>query len=210
MKKKKTNDFTYDGVNLIVVSKNRNIQEILDVYNEGNIDFGENRVQELISKKEELPDDINWHIIGHLQNNKVKYIAPFVYLIHSVDSFRLIKEINKQAIKNNRVIDFLFQIKIADENTKYGMKEDELFQIINSEGFKNLKNINLKGIMGMATATDSEEKIKKEFSLLKTIFDKVNKIKKIDYLSMGMSSDYKIAINCGSNMIRIGSAIFNN
>ena len=194
-----------EHVTLIAVSKTKPNDMLLEAYNAGQRNFGENYVQELVDKHEQLPKDINWHFIGHLQSNKVKYIAPFVYLIHGVDSFSLLKEINKQAQKNNRVIDCLLQIYIAQEETKFGLDFNEASQILNSAGFKELKNISIKGFMAMASNTDNVEQIRKEFKSLK-IFS----LQFPDYkiLSFGMSSDYKLAIEEGSTMIRVGSSIF--
>jgi pyridoxal phosphate enzyme (YggS family) len=169
-------------------------------------------VQELVEKQQELPKDIQWHFIGHLQSRKVKLIAPFVSLIHGVDSFKLLQEINKQAEKNNRVIDCLLQIFIADEETKFGLDDIELAEILSSDEFQKLKNIKIVGLMGMATFTDNKTQIEKEFNHLKMIFDKINESSMINdqlsILSMGMSGDYQLAISCGSTMIRIGSSIF--
>jgi pyridoxal phosphate enzyme (YggS family) len=197
---------------LITVTKTQNIERLKEVYNAGSKSFGENRVQELLEKQPLLPNDIEWHLIGHLQTNKVKFIAPFIHLIHSVDSIKLLKEINNQAIKNDRVINCLLQIYIAQENTKFGLSIEEAKQLLNSEELNTLNNINITGFMGMATNTDSINDIKTEFNQLnefyinqkKTIKNNIN----IDTLSMGMSSDYKIAIQAGSTMIRVGSNIF--
>ena len=196
-----------ENIVLVAVSKTKYNSEILEAYNEGQRVFGENKVQELIKKNENLPNDIDWHMIGHLQTNKVKYIAPFIKMIHSVDSIKLLKEINKRAGENNRIINCLFQVNISRENTKYGFIISEIEKVFKeSESFKN---INIKGIMGMATYTDNKNQINKEFSELKELFKKV-RTKKINILSTGMSSDYKEAINNGSNMIRVGSAIYGN
>lgn len=202
-----------EHVTLVAVSKTKTINEIMEAYNAGHRDFGENKIQEMTQKWEQLPKDINWHMIGHVQRNKVKYMAPFVSLIHGVDSLKLLKEINKQAQKNNRVIDCLLQIHIAQEDTKFGMNEDELFSLIESDEFASLNNIRVKGLMGMATFTDNTRQIMQEFTLLQTLFKKLqqyNPSQKLapSILSMGMSSDYKIALQCGSNMVRIGSSIF--
>lgn len=178
---------------------------LLEAYAAGQRHFGENYVQELVDKQAALPKDINWHFIGHLQSNKVKYIAPFVYLIHGVDSFSLLKEINKQAQKNNRVIDCLLQIYIAQEDTKFGLDFKEAEDILHSEEFKQLTHIAVKGFMAMASNTDNEEQIKKEFQSLKTFS---NQYPELNILSFGMSSDYQMAIACGSTMIRVGSSIF--
>ncbi len=198
---------------LIAVSKTKPIEDILEVYNEGQRLFGENKVQEMVSKHEALPKDIQWHLIGHLQTNKVKLIAPFVSMIHSVDSLKLLQEINKQAEKNNRIIDCLLQIFIADEETKFGLNEDELFALLSSVEFSKIKNIRIRGLMGMATNTDDENKIADEFSQLKKIFEEVkqkhfNSEPAFKELSMGMSSDYKIALQQGATFIRVGSMIF--
>lgn len=194
-----------ENVRLIAVSKTKPNQMVLEAYNAGQTHFGENYVQELVDKQEQLPKDICWHFIGHLQSNKVKYIAPFVYLIHGVDSFSLLKEINKQGVKNNRVINCLLQIYIAQEETKFGLDFDEASGILNSTEFKALKNISIKGFMAMASNTDNTDQISKEFKSLKD-FSKQYPDYKI--LSFGMSSDYKLAIQEGSTMIRVGSSIF--
>jgi len=199
---------------LIAVSKTKPISDILELYNLGQKDFGENYVQELAEKQSQLPADIHWHFIGHLQSNKVKFIAPFVYLIHGVDSFKLLKEINKQAQKVNRVIDCLLQVHIAQEETKFGFDETELTDLFtnNKSELENLKNIQISGFMGMASFTDDTEKVRKEFRYLKSLSDKFEKLQidnsKLTILSMGMSGDYKIAIEEGSNMVRIGSLLF--
>lgn len=201
------------GVELIAVSKTKSIEEIKEAYDAGQRIFGENQVQELVEKQEALPKDIVWHMIGHLQSNKVKYIAPFIGLIHSVDSLKLLVEINKQALKNERVIDCLLQIYIADEETKFGLAYDEAIDLLRSEEFASLKNIRIVGLMGIATNTTKEKSIREEFYELKTLFNgiKVSFFRKEDSfkeVSMGMSSDYKIAIEQGSTMIRLGSTIF--
>lgn len=202
-----------EQVKLVAVSKTHPIESILEAYNAGHKIFGENKVQELVQKYEQLPKDIEWHMIGHLQTNKVKFIAPFVSLIHSVDSLKLLKEINKEAIKNNRTINVLLEIFIANEETKFGLDQEEALEILSSDEFKTLNNINVSGIMGMATYTDNINIIKSEFeklydifTLLKTkYFSKNHEFKDV---SMGMSSDFKIAIDSGSTIIRIGSIIF--
>lgn len=201
------------GIQLVAVSKTKPIEVIQEAYNAGQRIFGENQVQELMEKHAALPKDIQWHLIGHLQSNKVKYIAPFISLIHSVDSLKLLVEINKQALKNNRVIDCLLQIHIADEETKFGLDYDEVIELLRSETFTTLQNIRIIGLMGIATNTDKEKLIKEEFYELKTLFTgiKASFFRKDSYfkeLSMGMSSDYKIAIEQGSTMIRLGSTIF--
>lgn len=196
-------------VKLVVVTKTHPAEKILEAYNAGHKIFGENRVQELLTKQVQLPKDIEWHLIGHLQTNKVKMIAPFVSLIHSVDSMKLLKEINKCAEKENRVIDCLLQIYIAKEETKFGLSFEEAEEILSSEELKQMKNIRITGLMGMATLTNNEEQIKNEFRSLKSFYNKLNtQYPILNTLSMGMSSDYKIAIEEGSNLIRVGSAIF--
>lgn len=195
---------------LVAVSKTKPTEDILELYNLGHRDFGENYVQELADKEAVLPKDIRWHFIGHLQSNKVKYIAPFVHLIHGVDSFKLLEEINKQAIKNNRVIDCLLQAHIAAEETKFGFDEDELKTLTDAipkyQQLNKLNNINIKGLMGMASFSGDMDLVRSEFKKLKQLYDKTN----IQYsiLSMGMSGDYKIALQEGSNMVRIGSLLF--
>lgn len=203
-----------ENVTLVAVSKTKPISDILEAYEAGQRIFGENKVQEMCDKQSQLPDDIEWHLIGHLQTNKVKYIAPFVALIHGVDSLKLLKEIDKQAQKNSRVVSCLLQIYIAEEETKFGLSEDELAEIINSDEFKNLQHIKVIGFMGMATYTEFDEQIRKEFTHLKSIFDKYKSLSTLNFqlstLSMGMSGDYQIAVECGSTMVRIGSSIFGN
>lgn len=200
-------------VQLIAVSKTKSIDEIKEAYDTGQRDFGENQVQELIEKQAALPKDIRWHMIGHLQSNKAKYITPFISLIHSVDSLKLLQEIDKQAQKNNRVIDCMLQIHIADEDTKFGLDYDEVIELLRSEEYSLLKNIRIVGLMGIATNTDNERMIKEEFYELKTLFNGIKlsffrKDASFKEVSMGMSSDYKIAIEQGSTMIRLGSTIF--
>lgn len=192
-------------VTLVAVSKTRKNSAIIEAYQLGQRIFGENKVQELVQKFEELPKDINWHMIGHLQTNKVKYIAPFVSLIHGVDSIKLLKEINKRAKQNNRVIDCLLQVHIATESTKFGFDIPKVNEAIDSAN--EYQNIRIVGLMGMATFTDKMQQVIQEFSSLKTVFDTV-KNKHITTLSMGMSGDYQLAIEQGSNMVRVGSAIF--
>jgi|TARA_B100000900_G_scaffold128017_1_gene108168 hypothetical protein len=193
------------SVCLIAVSKTQSNNDILKAYNAGQKNFGENKVQELVQKQEKLPKDIRWHMIGHLQTNKVKFIAPFIDMIHSVDSLKLINEIDKRAKQNNRIIDCLLQVHIANEKTKFGFELDKIEGVI--EETKKNKNINIKGLMGMASFTNNKNEIIKEFSLINTLFKKVQN-EKINVLSTGMSSDYLIAIENGSNMIRLGSIIF--
>jgi PLP dependent protein len=200
-------------VTLVAVSKTKPASDIQEAYDAGQRIFGENQVQELVEKHEALPKDIEWHLVGHLQTNKVKYIAPFISLIHSVDSLKLLQEINKQALKNNRVIDCLLQIYIADEDTKYGLGFDEAIELLRSPEFAELQNVRIRGLMGIATNTSSEKQIKEEFYELDTFFDGITqsyfrKEDSFDTLSMGMSSDYKIAIEQGSTMVRLGSNIF--
>jgi pyridoxal phosphate enzyme (YggS family) len=207
------NELTGQGVKLVAVSKNHPAVAVLEAYHAGQRIFGENLVQELVEKQEQLPKDIQWHLIGHLQSNKVKYIAPFIALIESVDSLKLLKEINKQALKNNRVIDCLLQIYIADEDTKFGLGFDEAVELLRDEEFSALKNIRIVGLMGIATNTALEGQTKAEFQELKVLFDgiKVSYFRKEDSfkeISMGMSSDYKLAVAEGSTMVRIGSNIF--
>lgn len=203
-----------EHVTLIAVSKTKPISMLLDAYNAGQRHFGENYVQELVEKQELLPTDINWHFIGHLQSNKVKYIAPFVYLIHGVDSISLLKEINKQAIKNNRIINCLLQIYIAKEESKFGLDAQEAENLLISKEFSELTHVNIVGLMGMATNTEDETILHKEFESLNTLFKylKANIGNKpnlnLQEISMGMSSDYEIAIEHGSTMIRVGSSIF--
>lgn len=196
---------------LVAVSKTKPNEDILEAYNAGQRVFGENKVQEMTQKWEDLPKDIEWHMIGHLQRNKVKYMAEFVSLIHGVDSFRLLKEINKQGAKYNRVIPCLLQMHIAEEDTKFGLDFNELNTIIKSDEFNALKNVAVKGVMGMATFTDNESQVRKEFKALKSIFEELKiSLPYIDILSMGMSGDYHIAIEEGSTMVRIGSSIFSS
>lgn len=198
-----------EGVTLVAVSKTKPNEDILEAYEAGQRIFGENKVQEMVQKWEDLPKDIEWHMIGHLQRNKVKYMAEFVSLIHGVDSPRLLKEINKQAKKHDRVIPCLLQIHIAEEDTKFGLDKTELDELINSEAFKAMDNIKIVGLMGMATFTDNKNQVRKEFAHLKSMFDDLTtKLTGITTLSMGMSGDYGIAIEEGSNMVRVGSSIF--
>ena len=202
-----------EHVTLVAVSKTKPIKDIQEAYNAGQRVFGENKIQEMAVKWEQLPKDIEWHMIGHVQSNKVKYMAPFVSLVHGVDSIKLLKEINKRAAKHDRVIDCLFQIHIAQEATKFGMDKQEVLELIRSPEFKELRNIRIVGLMGMATFTKDETLVESEFKSLKSIFDILKtepetKNLKPKTLSMGMSGDYKLAINCGSTMVRIGSSIF--
>ncbi|HAL82349.1 MAG TPA: YggS family pyridoxal phosphate-dependent enzyme [Mucilaginibacter sp.] len=201
------------NVKLLAVSKTKPVEDVQEAYDAGQRLFGENMVQELVEKQEHLPKDIQWHLIGHLQSNKVKYIAPFISMIQSVDSLKLLQEIDKHAEKNKRVIDCLLQIYIADEETKFGLGFDEAVELLRSEEFAALKHIRIRGLMGIATNTDNEKQIKDEYYELKTFFDGIKqsffrKDAAFDTLSMGMSSDYKVAIEQGSTMIRLGSTIF--
>jgi len=196
-------------VKLVAVSKTKSNEQIMEAYKAGQKIFGENKVQELVSKYNSLPKDIEWHMVGHLQKNKVKYIANFIKLIHSVDNFKLLKEINRQAKKNNVTIDCLLQIKIASEETKFGLSIDQVRPILESEEFKSLENISIIGLMGMASFTNNEAILKNEFSYLNDFYNNLRiTYPNITVLSMGMSYDYKLAIKYGSNMVRIGSLIF--
>ena len=201
-----------EHVTLVAVSKTKPVPDLMEAYNAGQRIFGENKIQEMADKWEQMPKDIEWHMIGHVQTNKVKYMAPFVSLIHGVDSLKLLEEINKQALKNNRVIDCLLQIYIAEEESKFGLDEKELSVLLASPAFKEMKNIRIVGLMGMATFTDYQNQIKKEFTHLKSIFDGLQSLQtancKLQTVSMGMSGDYQLAIACGSTMVRIGSSIF--
>ncbi len=194
---------------LVAVSKTKPVEDIKALYDLGHRDFGENYVQELTQKYEQLPKDIHWHFIGHLQSNKVKYIAPFVHLIHGVDSLNLLKEINKQALKSSRVINCLLQIHIAKEETKFGLDENELHELLRIIPITELTNLRITGLMGMASFSDNIELVRTEFKYLKSLFVKFNiPHSTFNILSMGMSADYKIALEEGSNMVRIGSLLF--
>jgi len=193
------------NVTLVAVSKTKPVADLMEAYNAGQRIFGENKIQEMTEKWEQMPKDIQWHMIGHVQTNKVKFMAEYVTLIHGIDSLKLLEEINKQALKHNRIIDCLLQMYIANEDTKFGLDETELKEILDSGSFKSLKNIRVTGLMGMATFTENTIQIKKEFQYLKTIFDRYPAF---STLSMGMSGDYGLAIDCGSTMVRIGSSIF--
>ena len=202
-------------VTLVAVSKTKPVADLMEAYNAGQRIFGENKIQEMTDKWEVMPKDIEWHMIGHVQTNKVKYMAPYVSLIHGVDSLKLLQEINKQAAKNNRVIDCLLQVYIAEEESKFGLDEQELEEILKlvQNDKEDFKNIRIVGLMGMATFTENKNQIEKEFKHLKTIFDKLEKLPftqnlKPNTLSMGMSGDYQLAISCGSTMVRIGRSIF--
>jgi PLP dependent protein len=198
-------------VTLVAVSKTKPLSAVVEAYEAGQKDFGENYVQELVDKAATLPKDIRWHFIGHLQSNKVKFIAPFVHLIHGVDSFKLLKEIDKQAQKNNRIIPCLLQIHIAEEETKFGFNELELMEMLNSKAFKLLKHIQIKGLMGMASFSNSTSQISNEFKIIQKLFHNIQSeslFTEFKTLSIGMSGDYKLAIENGSTLVRIGSAIF--
>ena len=201
-----------NNVHLIAVSKTKPVSLIREAYNTGHLDFGENKVQELVNKQAELPKDIRWHMIGHLQSNKVKYIAPFIHMIHGVESFKLLKEINKQGKKHNRVIKCLLQFHIAQETTKFGLSYQDAIAILEDKLYPELQNISICGVMGMATFSNDEALVLKEFDSLKEIFTKLVAHSSItnDFkiISMGMSNDYELAIQKGSNMVRIGSKIF--
>ena len=197
-----------ENVELVAVSKFHPAEKIKEVYDCGQKVFGENKVQELLTKVNELPADIQWHLIGHLQTNKVKYIAPFIDTIQSVDSEKLLLEINKEAAKNNRKIKVLLQVKIAEEETKYGLEIAEAKEIFSNYLEHQYPNIEILGLMGMATFTDNKNQVKSEFLVLKSLFDELSTFKKLETLSMGMSDDFKLAIECGSTSVRIGSAIF--
>ena len=196
-------------VTLVAISKTKPVSELIEAYSAGQRIFGENKIQEMETKWQEMPKDIEWHMVGHVQRNKVKYMAPFVYLVHAVDSLRLLSEINKEAKKNDRTINCLLQIKIADEDSKFGMDENEAAQLLASEDIKKFQNIKILGLMGMATFTEDEAQISREFKKLKEVYSKFKmNYPDLSILSMGMSGDYQIAIENGSNMIRVGSAIF--
>lgn len=201
-----------DHVTLVAVTKTKPIGDIIEAYNAGQKVFGENKIQEMVEKYELLPKDIEWHMIGHVQTNKVKYMAPFVHLIHGVDNFKLLKEIDKQAQKNNRVINCLLQIKIASEDSKFGLTANEAEQILISKEFSELKHVRIVGVMGMATFTNNKNQVRKEFLNLKQVFDNFKSYKNhntdFQIISMGMSGDYPLAIESGSTMVRIGSSIF--
>ena len=196
------------NVELVAVSKFHPVEKIQEVYDCGQKVFGENKVQELLTKVNELPADIQWHLIGHLQTNKVKYIAPFIDTIQSVDSEKLLIEINKEAAKNNKKIKVLLQVKIAEEETKYGLEISEAKEIFSNYLEHQYPNIEILGLMGMATFTDNNNQVKSEFLVLKSLFDELSTFRKLETLSMGMSDDFALAIECGSTSVRIGSAIF--
>ncbi|MGV9002864.1 YggS family pyridoxal phosphate-dependent enzyme [Flavobacterium sp.] len=201
-----------DNVTLVAVSKTKPVEDLMEAYEEGQRIFGENKIQEMTEKHQQMPKDIQWHMIGHVQSNKVKYMIPYVKLIHGVDSLKLLKEINRQAVRWRKNVECLLQIHIAEEETKFGLDENELTTLLNSEEFKSFENIKVIGLMGMATFTENQDQIKREFQHLKTIFDTASKLPtencQLTTVSMGMSGDYNLAIECGSTMIRIGSSIF--
>ena len=203
-----------ENVTLVAVSKTKPVADLMEAYNAGQRIFGENKIQEMTEKWEQMPKDIQWHMIGHVQTNKVKYMAEYVSLIHGVDSLKLLQEINKQAAKHNRIIDCLLQMYIAEEETKFGLDEKELEDILHFVQNDKLQNVKVVGLMGMATFTDNQTQIKKEFLNLKSTFDKINSLSIVNYqlsiISMCMSGDYNLAIECGSTMVRIGSSIFGN
>jgi hypothetical protein len=201
-----------ENVTLVAVSKTKPVSDLMEAYNASQRIFGENKIQEMAEKYQQMPKDVEWHMIGHVQRNKVKYMADFVSLIHGVDSFKLLKEINKQAKKCNRIINCLLQIKIAEEDSKFGMSKNDASTLLQSDEFSELKNIKIVGLMGMATFTDDTAQIESEFKFLKTTFEELKQLQtvncKLKTVSMGMSGDYKLAIGCGSTMIRVGSSIF--
>lgn len=194
---------------LVAVTKTKPVEMLMEAYEAGFKRYGENKVQEMVTKYEQMPKDIEWHLIGHLQTNKVKYIAPFVHLIHSIDSLRLLEEVNKQAAKNQRVIACLLQVYIAQEETKFGLSEEEVRELLQSEAFKSMQNIRVVGLMGMASNTEDQAQVRSEFRHLKTLFDSlVPDYPQLTEISMGMSGDYQIAVQEGSTLVRVGSAIF--
>ncbi len=206
---KEIRDSINKDVELVAVSKTKSNKEILEAYNAGQKVFGENKIQEMTEKYEELPKDIKWHMVGHVQSNKIKYMAPYVDLVHGIDSLKSLKILNKEAKKNNRVIRCLLQLKISDEFTKFGLSKEEIESILNSINILDLMNINVAGIMTIGSFTENMNVVVKEFDKTKKIFDSLKTaFPNLKILSMGMSNDYKIAINCGSNMIRVGSLIF--
>lgn len=202
-----------EGVQLLAISKYYPVEAIMEAYDAGQRDFGENKAQDLVTKQQQLPDDIRWHFTGHLQSNKIKYIAPFVHLIHSVDSLQLLKEINKHGVKTGRTISCLLQIHIAQEETKFGFSTEECLAMLASEEWKELKNIHIRGLMCMASNTDDKEQIAKEFATVKSLFDEIrdrwfDDDSEFDTISAGMSDDYLTAVAAGSTCVRIGSSIF--
>ena len=200
-----------ENVTLVAVSKTKPVSDLQEAYDAGQRFFGENKIQEMVEKYDVLPKDISWHMIGHLQSNKVKYMAHFVDLIHGVDKFSTLKEIDKQAKKHNRVINCLLQLKIAEEDSKFGFSKEEILNILNSDDYSSLQNINVVGLMGMASFVEDENQIKQEFSSLKIFYEELKPTQpQFNTISMGMSGDYELAIEQGSNMVRVGSAIFGN
>ena len=198
-----------ENVKLVAISKTKPNEDLLEAYNAGQRIFGENKIQEMTDKWEDLPKDIEWHMVGHVQRNKVKYMAPYVSLIHAVDSLKLLKEINKRAGQNERTINCLLQIKIAEEDSKFGISVEEAREILNSEAYSKMENVKVIGLMGMATFTDDENQVRSEFKFLKQVFDEMrDQYPDLKELSMGMSGDYQIAVDCGTTMVRIGSSIF--
>ena len=199
------------NVTLVAVSKTKSVSDIQEAYDTGQRIFGENKIQEMVEKYNKLPKDIKWHMIGHLQSNKVKHMAHFVDLIHGIDSFTTLQEVNKQAKKHNKIINCLLQFKIAQEDSKFGLDKQEIYNILNCYDYKHMDNIKVVGLMGMASFVDNQHQVKEEFKKLKTFYDEL-KITQTQFetISMGMSGDYSIAINQGSNMVRVGSAIFGN
>jgi len=206
---RKFQDELPEDVTLVAISKTKPVGDLMEAYGAGQRHFGENKIQEMTEKWEKLPKDIEWHMVGHVQRNKVKYMAPYVSLIHAVDSLKLLKEINKEADKNGHCINCLLQIKIAEEDSKFGISAEKAKEILDSEEFKKLDSVKVKGLMGMATFTYDEAQVKKEFEHLRSVFKEFKeRYSNMEILSMGMSGDYKIAIDAGSNMVRIGSDIF--
>lgn len=198
-----------ENVKLVAISKTKSAEDIMMAYETGQRVFGENKIQEMSAKYEDLPKDIKWHMVGHVQSNKIKYMAPYVDLIHGIDSLKSIKILNKEGVKNNRILNCLLQLKISKEESKFGLGEKLFKEIIYSDEYKEMKNVKIKGLMAMASNTTEKSIIRSEFVYAKKIFDEINnKDKSFEILSMGMSNDYKIAIECGSNMIRLGSLIF--
>ena len=198
-----------ENVKLVAISKTKSAEDIMMAYGTGQRVFGENKIQEMSAKYEDLPKDIKWHMVGHVQSNKIKYMAPYVDLIHGIDSLKSIKILNKEGVKNNRILNCLLQLKISKEESKFGLGEKLFKEIIYSDEYKEMKNVKIKGLMAMASNTNKKSIIRSEFVHAKKIFDEINnRDKSFEILSMGMSNDYKIAIECGSNMIRLGSLIF--
>ncbi|WP_461305200.1 YggS family pyridoxal phosphate-dependent enzyme [Aureisphaera sp.] len=198
-----------ETVTLVAVSKTKPVATLMEAYEAGQRIFGENKIQEMVGKWEEMPKDVEWHMIGHVQTNKVKYMAPFVSMVHAVDSFKLLREINKQAAKHERTIQCLLQVKIAEEDSKFGMSIQDTETILSSEDLVDLKHVSIVGLMGMASFTDNQEQLAQEFGFLKSTFDQLReKHSNLSVLSMGMSGDYPLAISHGSTMVRVGSAIF--